>query len=122
MSNKFQKSVLERLEAEEKRQKQPPADPKPNDKKTTAITLKETPSPVKNAAPTLQEDTAPTDKPGYMTPDLSAYLSHDEQRIAKNKTFYLDAVVIEHVKQAARRQGVTDSRLVNDILRRVLGL
>lgn len=122
MANKFQKSVLERLEAEEKRQKQPPVAIKENDENTSASDPNQTQLPVKIDIPHPQEDHSPAKEPGFVTPDLSAYLSHGEQRIAKNKTFYLDAVVIDHVKQAARKQGVTDSRLVNDILRRVLGL
>ncbi len=42
--------------------------------------------------------------------------------MAKNKTFYLDAAVIDALHRAAVAQKVTDSKLVNDILRKILGL
>jgi hypothetical protein len=83
MANKFQKSVLDRQEAEEKR----------------------------------RNDTTP-----QKAPDIRAYLIADTQRVAKNKTFYLDAAVVDAVKRIAREQKVTESRLVNDILRHVLNL
>jgi hypothetical protein len=42
--------------------------------------------------------------------------------MAKNKTFYLDTAVVNEVKRISREQQVTESRLVNDILRNVFGL
>jgi hypothetical protein len=87
MANKFQKSVLDRQEAEEKRRK----------------------------------DTAPQEAPD-MPPDIRAYLTPGTQRVAKNKTFYLDEAVVDAVKRVAREQQVTESRLVNDILRNVFSL
>lgn len=55
-------------------------------------------------------------------PDLSEYIARTPKRMAKNKTFYLDVDVIEALKNAAKQQNITDSRLCNDILRTVLGL
>lgn len=60
--------------------------------------------------------------PAAPAPDLSAYLDLRPARQAKNKTFYLDVEVIDAITHAARAQGLADSKLVNDILRRVLGV
>lgn len=54
--------------------------------------------------------------------DLSAFIIRDNERSAKNKTFYLDAAVIHAIKAAAAAQKVTDSKLVNDILKKILGV
>lgn len=56
------------------------------------------------------------------TLNLDAYIVQEEERVAKNKTFYLDQAVIDAVKTAAKRRKITDSKLVNDILRKVLSL
>jgi len=95
MANKFQQSIQERQQAEEKRRQQ-----------------QVTPPREEVIAPEFPEPEA----------DISAWLRHEPQRMAKNKTFYLDEEVIEAVKRTAKSQGVTDSRLVNDILRRILHL
>jgi hypothetical protein len=112
MANKFQKSVQERLEAEEKRRKAT-ASPEitPLEEKSSANSESEV------SAPLQEESTVPA-----ASPDIRVYLTHEPQRVAKNKTFYLDAAVIEAVKRISREQQVTESRLVNDILRRVLEL
>ena len=54
--------------------------------------------------------------------DLTAFIVRDEGRSAKNKTFYLDAAVIDALHRAAVAQKVTDSKLVNDILKKLLGV
>ena len=53
---------------------------------------------------------------------VAAYVIRTPERVAKNKTFYLDEAVITAVRAAAKRQKVTESKLVNDILRGVLGI
>ena len=52
--------------------------------------------------------------------NIGEYLSPSPARFAKNKTFYLDEDVISALKAAAQSQRVTDSKLVNDIIRTVL--
>lgn len=145
MANKFQKSVLERLEQEAARQKQEKK-AKPNDAikgpqesliDNQAVNIVEEPEtsetekaasaseqqPAAETATVITEAKQPEKKSGLpMMPDIGEYLRRDTQRLAKNKTFYLDADVIETVKSTAKAQKVTDSKLVNDILRRVLGL
>lgn len=139
MANKFQKSVLERLEQEAARQKQKPRE-KTEDRESQPVAAEmavETPVsvPVKNTeADNEQTETEiQQDRPSELQipaiepettaiPDIGGYLIREPQRSAKNKTFYLDGDVIDAVKAAARSQNVTDSKLVNDILRRVLGL
>ena len=54
--------------------------------------------------------------------DLTAFIVRDEGRSAKNKTFYLDAAVIDALHRAAVAQKVTYSKLVNDILKKLLGV
>ncbi|WP_308754944.1 hypothetical protein, partial [uncultured Anaerotruncus sp.] len=61
-------------------------------------------------------------KPAAPPVDLTEFIVRDEGRMAKNKTFYLDAAVIDALHRAAVAQKVTDSKLVNDILRKILGL
>lgn len=118
MANKFQKSVLERLEEEKKRQKtQTSSSPKEELPPVAAVEQEPAPDPVAALDPASVET-----KPAADIPDISAFLRFEPQRSAKNKTFYLDTQVIEAIKSTAKRQKVTDSKLVNDILRRVLGV
>ena len=58
----------------------------------------------------------------FVEPDISltALLSGVSSRRAKNKTFYLDQDVIDAVRIAAKSQGITESRLVNEVLRSIL--
>jgi len=51
---------------------------------------------------------------------LSDYMSLETERKAKNKTFYLDGAVIQALKKAATAQHVTESKLVNSILKKIL--
>lgn len=53
---------------------------------------------------------------------LDDFIIRDEGRNAKNKTFYLDTAVIQAIKKAATAQKVTESKLVNDILKKILGI
>lgn len=120
--NKFTKSVLERLEQEQQKQKtappvqapvkqEPTPAAEPKSKKKT-VTKKE---PAAKPTPLVEPE-----RPGV--PDLSAFLPQSPERVAKNKTFYLDEEVIDALHQAAKSQKMTDSRLANEILRTVLGL
>lgn len=115
MANKFQKSIQERLEQEVARKKNEPsapAKPAANGSQPIAATKQE-------AVPEVPHEAEP---PVPAPADVSVYLRREPQRVAKNKTFYLDGEVIDAIKSTARAQQVTDSKLVNDILRRVLGL
>lgn len=51
--------------------------------------------------------------------NLSNILKKNERK-AKNKTFYLDEDVIGGIAFAAKSQGVTESKLVNDVLKHIL--
>lgn len=51
---------------------------------------------------------------------LDQFLTPEQGRQAKNKTFYLDASVIDAIKKAARANHIAESKLVNDILKKVL--
>ncbi len=53
-------------------------------------------------------------------PDLSEFLKGEEGRRGRNKTFYLDEAVIQALKEAASSRNVTESRLVNSILKKIL--
>jgi hypothetical protein len=114
MANKFQLSVKERLEQEAHRQQAEPAPARSAVK--TVVVLEPEPA---SSGPSLAEEAATHEAPsGY--PDIGDFLRREPQRMAKNKTFYLDAQVIEAIKSTAKEQKVTDSKLVNDILRMVL--
>lgn len=138
MANKFQKSVLERLEQEATRQKKKSKSKAPETlpikgpvvqveemKAVQTIVTAELKEPVipQEAAPEILDIQEPTPKKELtVLPDIGEYLRRDNLRLAKNKTFYLDNDVIEEIKNTAKAQQVTDSKLVNDILRRVLRL
>lgn len=129
MANKFQKSVLERLEQEATRQKQQSKNKSP-EKRPEEMIKAALPAPTAEPqVPVIHQEPeifAPQEHPKkqelQILPDIGEYLRRDNQRLAKNKTFYLDSEVIEAIKATAKAQQVTDSKLVNDILRRVLGL
>jgi len=141
MANKFTKSVLERQAKERRAQSaatQPPAsaaEPVAAPPAPESVDAPQTAS-VQPIEPPLQPpaaqsaDAAPLAAPVHRTsrakkpvvPNLDAYIVRDEGRSAKNKTFYLDIAVIEAIRAAAASQKVTDSKLVNDILRKILGV
>ncbi len=116
MANKFQLRVQERLEQEANRRQKAA---KPVQKTEAEAPPPEEQRPIGDAA---RELPAPAPEATADYPDIGAYLRRDPQRAAKNKTFYLDGQVITALKAAAKEQGVTDSKLVNDILRKVLGV
>jgi len=135
MANKFQKSVLERLEQEAVRKKQNVKEKINTDQNKTPAVPKDingtelkigADADATNKNQPIPEETTPEPPAGTIEqpviPDISGYLRRDTQRLAKNKTFYLDTQLIEAIKSTAKKQNVTDSKLVNDILRRVLGL
>lgn len=55
----------------------------------------------------------------YSALDLSDLFGRGEERNAKNKTFYLDDSVIQAIKKAASNYHITESKLVNDILKKI---
>ena len=138
MANKFTKSVLER-QAKEMRQ-HPARAAKPAGEGETPVqeaaavpAAQEAPqaapaAPAPKAAEPPAEQPAPRaraarqPRPAAPPVDLTEFIVRDEGRMAKNKTFYLDAAVIDALHRAAVAQKVTDSKLVNDILRKILGL
>lgn len=140
-TNKFTKSVLERLEQEAKQQPkapkstQPPpviSEPEPLPAVIEPIPIAEPAAepaiePKKTELPAVAAEIPPVkreEKPAPVSPgvDLSQFLRPDNRRTAQNKTFYLDQGVIDAVKAAAKKQKVAESKLVNDILRSVFGL
>lgn len=137
MANKFTKSVLERQAKEAKKEAK---DARLQSKATAAPSLSAEPKPsadseseLKNTPKSSTTSTATVQAPPASTPkrtrtkssgqvDLSAFIIRNTERSAKNKTFYLDAAVIDAIKSAASAQKVTDSKLVNDILKTILGV
>lgn len=132
MANKFQKSIMERLEQDSLRQRQVE---KAEKKKTTVPAEKNAPAATaaikestEKIPPVVMETEISLERDlprkesvkRSSTLDLSEYVIQDSRRKAKNKTFYLDEEVIDALRSAARQQNVNDSKLVNDILRKVL--
>ncbi len=54
--------------------------------------------------------------------DLSALFEKEDEKKASNKTYYLEQSVIDAVKQNAKKQKVSESKLVNNILKHVLNI
>ena len=97
MENKFTKGVLERQEREYN--KQSPGQPSVS--QNEYIPAQSSPSVL----------------------DLSDLFDREAERKAKNKTFYLDVSggsVIQAIKKTASDYHVTESKLVNDILKKIL--
>lgn len=134
MANKFTKSVLERQAKEAKDAKLhthtaeiSPSDPEPEvtDVVAAPVMKAEPKSSNIQSPPKTSESSTPRRQPKTTVSgqvDLSAFIIRDNERSAKNKTFYLDAAVIDAIKAAAAAQKVTDSKLVNDILKKILGV
>lgn len=127
MANKFTKSVLERQAKEMKVHAAQTSAPEPEPAPQTAAAPE--PAPASVYEEPAEPAPAPAAKPAVKkavqsksVPDLTDFIVRDEGRTAKNKTFYLDAAVIDGVHRAAVAQKVTDSKLVNDILKKILGL
>lgn len=94
MENKFTKGVLERQEREYNKQ----SFGQPSASQNEYIPAQSSPSVL----------------------DLSDLFDREEERKAKNKTFYLDDSVIQAIKKTASDYHVTESKLVNDILKKIL--
>ena len=92
MENKFTKGVLERQEREYNKQ-----------------------SP---GQPSVSQNEYISASPSVL--DLSDLFDREAERKAKNKTFYLDDSVIQAIKKTASDYHVTESKLVNDILKKIL--
>lgn len=142
MANKFTKSVLERqakeaklhaktAETVEPLQETPAPTEKPEAQNTGTGTAAEISQPEtviieEPAEPATAPPPKPTRTAKSKAPtssvDLNAFIIRDEGRVAKNKTFYLDSDVIDAIKRAAAAQKVTDSKLVNDIMKKILGV
>ncbi len=129
MANKFTKSVLERQAKELKTHPAaPPAQAvppisHPEPEPAAPERAQEQKPPVQPPVePARQKTASPKPAPARHTPDLADFIVRDEGRSAKNKTFYLDAAVIDALHRAAVAQKVTDSKLVNDILKKILGV
>jgi hypothetical protein len=122
MANKFQKSVLERLEEEAKRQSSQKKAGVTEDSPLADERAVEQEPAVRTAEIAEPENVIVAPVQESFIPDISQFIRHDPQRVAKNKTFYLDADVIDNIKITAKKQRTTDSKLVNDILRKILGL
>lgn len=138
MANKFTKSVLERQAKEYKTHRAQPETqdiPAPVQQASLAgpvVSAEETVPAQAELAVAVSEPTPPANRrPAAKSrqqqsaapiPDLTAFIVREEGRAAKNKTFYLDAAVIEAIHRAATAQKVTDSKLVNDILKKILGV
>ena len=111
MANKFTKSILERQAKEAREQHQP---------SSASSSTKEK---IETNMPTSQQETPPTTK---TTPELEPnfqldqLLDTEEGRHAKNKTFYLDKAVIDAIHKEAKSRNMTDSKLINELLKKIL--
>lgn len=128
MQNKFTKGILERQEREFKAQKaaqpagEPTAAPTPEPQTTPEppqIPAPITPPKPAVTAPAPSAEAKPAPAQDSADP-LSAFIVRDNGRKAKNKTFYLDGAVIQAIRRAAAAQHVPESKLVNDILKKIL--
>lgn len=131
MPNKFQKSVLERqkTEAERRQSGVPQLFATTEDQVQVSATAEdacEQDGSVAVARPLLEASVQPVASvvlpPVKSASDISAFIRPRTARAAKNKTFYLDNELIQAIQDAAATQKVAESRLVNDILRSVLGI
>lgn len=122
MENKFTKGILERQEREYRKQKSTVPQASQNNQPTISsldnahTTTK--PQPKTKHQTILQEK---LQLPAInLSNDLEAYIVRENGRKAKNKTFYLDETVIQAIRKSAATQHVTESKLVNDILKKIL--
>lgn len=109
MANKFTKSILERQEKERKT--------------SPDIHGSLQPAPQEANQPQIPPEQPPVikkEEPKKQIGNLSQYLTPKKQRQARNKTYYLDEAVILAVKCTAEAEHVTESKLVNDILSKLL--
>lgn len=68
----------------------------------------------------LPKNTEKISDPSSSALNLSDLFERGKERKAKNKTFYLDDSVIQAIKKAASDYHITESKLVNDILKKIL--
>lgn len=145
MANKFSKSIeyqtkniLERQAKERKEENKTSAEASPKSPSTTTDTVKTVTSAAAHQAADVREATSADTFIKEKSPEkeikkqvasdtspamlLQNFIIQDEGRKAKNKTFYLDDDVIKAIKQAAAAKKVTESKLVNDIFKQLLGL
>lgn len=54
--------------------------------------------------------------------DISSLFEKEDEKKAKNKTYYLDQEVIDAIKHNAKKQNVSESKLVNNILKHILNI
>lgn len=119
MENKFTKGILERQEREYKKQKTTvPQNIQPTMSSFDNTRATEKPQ-TKNKKQTMLQEKQQL--PAMDLPDgLEAYIVRENRRKAKNKTFYLDETVIQAIQKSASTQHITESKLVNDILKKIL--
>jgi len=149
MANKFQKSVLERkkIEAELRLKEQPhieQAHEQTEQPEIMQVKQEITAQPIAEEIITTEViETAEKEEPQTEVKekkqakvnenkintvdkdddiDLSAFLIPQNLRKAKNKSFYLDDDVISAIKIQSTKRKITESKLVNDILKSVLGV
>lgn len=94
MENKFTKGVLERQQREYNKHF------------------------IEQSPPLKSTERVSEDSPSAL--HLSDLFEQGGERKAKNKTFYLDNAVIQAIKKAASDYHITESKLVNDILKKIL--
>lgn len=119
MANKFAQSIQQRIEQEafqQKKKQTPPTAVEEVKKDTTLINKDRTQQKNQKTPPGIP---APTPQKADDAP-WQAYINKSNQRMAKNKTFYLDIDVIDAIKSAAKGQHIPESKLVNDILTHIL--
>ena len=109
MANKFTKSILERQAKEAKEHPKTAEPPKQPTPEAADVPQQLPPS----------ENTIATEKQAAQL-QLDQLLEAEEGRAAKNKTFYLDQNVIDAIHRTAKARGLTDSKLVNEILKKLL--
>lgn len=56
-----------------------------------------------------------------VTFDLNSILEKDELKF-KNKSYYLETNVINDIKKVAKKQKISESKLVNNILKKILDI
>lgn len=125
MANKFTKSVLERQAKEARFHTAPAAQPQAPAKPKEALSseslqdsLPTEPSQQPFSTPAKETDLTEVPETAF---DLQTLFASTASRTARNKTFYLDQTVIDAIHRTAKAQKTTDSKLVNEILKKILG-
>lgn len=100
MANKFAKAVEQRNSSEHE---QP----------------KKAESPVKEIESSVVK-TEPEEKEPSTSFDLDSIIKKEPKETRRNKTYYLDEKVIIGILKMAKKQKISESKLVNDILAHIL--